>query len=170
MSALQRFIKSQAKQTSNTSRRHLKRISATPSSKQPTSLPSRNKNSVTTSLPTLSHSKPTKSASCHSQQTNKILLQSKIATPIRFTKNMWLMGDYSRMPSAMSKSTDRFINEINNIRFVEKLLLMKPTNGMTKRSHQQFYEGQSRYRKNLQVHRPVAGKKRSFRDEREWLS
>ena len=69
----------------------------------------------------------------------------------------------------MNKSTDRFMNEINNIRFVEKLLLMKPTDGITKRNHQQFYEGQSRYKKNIQFHKSVPGKRKSFRDDRRWL-
>lgn len=73
------------------------------------------------------------------------------------------------MPSALHKPTDKHINEMKTIQFVERLLLMKPSKSISKQTHNQFYKEQNKYRKNLQINRSFVVKQKNFINEREWL-
>ena len=55
------------------------------------------------------------------------------------------------IPSGRLKPTDKYFGHIENIRLVEKLLMMKPTNGIAKSEHKQFYKQQTKYRNNIQI-------------------
>ena len=55
------------------------------------------------------------------------LLESKNKSPVRLMRNESALSSYRGMPSAGNKPTDKFLNEVNNIKFVERLLLIKPS-------------------------------------------
>ena len=87
--------------------------------------------------------------------------------PVRLTKNS-ISNSCRRMGSAATKPTDKYLNEVNNIRFVERLLLIKPSESIRKESHNEFYKKQKEYKKNIQISKSMWLGRKSFCNEKEW--
>ena len=60
------------------------------------------------------------------------MVESKMEMPVRLTNNSISMNSCRKMGSAATKPTEKYLNEVNNIRFVERLLLMKPSESVRK--------------------------------------
>jgi hypothetical protein len=58
--------------------------------------------------------------------------------------------NYLSLSSSRTRLADQYLSEMENIRLVEKLLLVKPTKSTSKSEHKLFYLQQTKYRKNLQ--------------------
>ena len=69
---------------------------------------------------------------------------------------------YLSMPSTMNKPTDKYFNQLNNIKLVEKILLMKPSKEICKSTHKEFYDKQKIYKKNIRINKSVPIKKTSI--------
>jgi hypothetical protein len=67
------------------------------------------------------------------------------------------------------KPTDRYFQQVENIRLAERLLLAKPSRDITRTSQQKFYQQQEAYRLNIsKLSSKPASRQQTLR-RKKWL-
>lgn len=101
------------------------------------------------------------------------LMPLKKLQPIRLMKRSSSSNSgvsYLSMSSSRRKPTDQLFSQIENIRLVQRLLLVQPTKQNTKSEHQMFFKQQNKYKKNIQLSKSVPFKsKKMLYHNKPWL-